>query len=229
MPHIASQISALRERVDRSLIRCNRPVSSLQILAVSKTQSAAAIEAAYEAGFEHFGENYLQEALLKIQQLQHLSLQWHYIGTLQSNKTSQVAQHFDWFHTLDRLKIAQRLSQQRSEHLPDLNVCIQVNIDNEPQKGGVSLAQLDELADAVIQLPRLSLRGLMAIPRKDSSLEQRRDGFNRMAKTLETLKGKIPGLDTLSMGMSEDLELAIEHNATIIRIGTAIFGPRKPK
>lgn len=229
MSHIASQISTLRERVDRSLAHANRPSESLQILAVSKTRPASAIEAAYEAGFHHFGENYLQEALLKIEQLGHLPLQWHYIGTLQSNKTSSVAQHFDWLHTLDRVKIANRLSQQRPPNMPPLNVCIQINIDDEPQKGGINLAQLNPFAEAVEALPNLSLRGLMAIPSKDSSPQQKGDSFAKMAETLDTLKGTIPQLDTLSMGMSADLELAIEHKATIIRIGTAIFGPRAAK
>lgn len=227
MTDIARQISELRERVDRSLLSINSRRPPPLILAVSKTHTIQAIESAHRAGLHHFGENYLQEAVAKIQQLSKLDLTWHYIGKIQANKTNLIANHFHWVHTLERVKIAQRLSQQRSDEMPPLNLCIQVNIDQEEQKGGVQLNEIPELLDAVSALPKLNLRGLMAIPKRDHNLEARAKSYLKLAETLNTLKVNMPHLDTLSMGMSADLETAIQCGATIIRVGSAIFGPRE--
>lgn len=192
-------------------------------MAVSKTRAAPDIREAVAAGIEHIGENYLQEALSKMAELQDLPLVWHFIGPIQSNKTRAIAEHFDWVHSVDRLKIAQRLSAQRPDQLPPLNICLQVNISGEASKSGVTLAELPELASAVAALPGLRLRGLMAIPAPASDSAARRVPLRALREAMAALE--LP-LDTLSMGMSDDLDEAIAEGSTLVRIGTALFGAR---
>jgi len=196
------------------------------VLAVSKTRGAEEVRAAAALGLRDFGENYMQEGLAKIESLTGLNLCWHFIGPIQSNKTRAIAEHFDWVHSVDRLKIAQRLSAQRPAQLPDLQVCLQVNISGEDSKSGVDPTELTALATAVAQLPRLQLRGLMAIPAPSDTLARQREPFARLRNALVELQATLPMLDTLSMGMSGDLEAAIAEGATIVRVGTDLFGPR---
>lgn len=223
------QLSFRYEQIEQQILSACRAAGrerrEVTLLAVSKTRQAAEITALHQLGVSHFGENYLQEALAKIHQLADLPLCWHFIGPLQSNKTRDLAAHFSWVHSLDRLKLARRLSEQRPEGLAPLNVCIQVNIDAEPQKAGVLPDQVGELAAAIKDLPGLRLRGLMAIPRAGAD-DQNRAAFRRLAMTLSQLRNTIPALDTLSIGMSDDFAVAIDEGATIIRLGTALFGPR---
>jgi len=196
------------------------------LMAVSKKQPADAVRRAADEGLRDFGENYLQEALEKIQALSDLHLRWHFIGPIQSNKTRAIAEHFEWVHSVDREKIARRLSEQRPPGLPPLQLCLQVNISGEDSKSGVSPEDTLALADAIASMPRLQLRGLMAIPEASEDPECQRRAFARLRETLLSLQGKYPELDTLSMGMSGDLEAAIAEGSTIVRIGTDIFGPR---
>ncbi len=196
------------------------------MLAVSKTFSADAVREAYGAGQTAFGENYLQEALDKIGLLRDLPLEWHFIGPIQSNKTRAIAENFAWVHSVDRLKIAERLSAQRPPHMPPLNVCLQVNVSGEETKSGVVPDEVAPLAQAVGQLPRLRLRGLMAIPSPETDETRQRVPFAQMKSLFEQLRTRGMALDTLSMGMSHDYPAAIEEGATIVRIGTAIFGNR---
>ena len=226
MPNcIAERIEEVRSRIAVAENQAGRVPGSVALIAVSKTQPAAAIAEAVEAGQRHFGENYLQEALAKQSELAHLpDLIWHFIGPIQSNKTALIAEHFDWVHSIDRVKIAQRLSEQRPSDLPPLNICLQVNVSEEASKSGISLAELPGLAEAVADLPRLQLRGLMAIPAPTDDLMAQRMPFRTLRQALESLA--LPGLDTLSMGMSDDLDAAIQEGATFVRIGTAIFGRR---
>jgi pyridoxal phosphate enzyme (YggS family) len=196
------------------------------LVAVSKTRPARDIRAAHACGLTEFGESYLQEALQKVQELADLHLVWHFIGPIQSNKTAAIAAHFDWIHSIDRIKIATRLSEQRPSQLPPLQVCLQVNVSGEASKSGVHLEELPQLAEAVLALPRLKLRGLMAIPAADADRQHQREDFGKMRAALRQLQTLAPDLDTLSMGMSDDMDLAIEEGATIVRVGTAIFGPR---
>jgi hypothetical protein len=200
----------------------------VHLLAVSKTQPAEAVRAAFDAGQRAFGENYVQEALAKIAALADLraQLQWHLIGPLQSNKTRVVAEAFDWVQSVDRLKIAQRLSEQRPPGLPPLNICLQVNISGEASKSGVLPAELPALAEAVAALPRLRLRGLMAIPEPEEDFERQRAPHRALRELLEALNAQGLALDTLSMGMSADVEAAIAEGATLVRVGTALFGAR---
>ena len=199
------------------------------LLAISKTRSAAEIIAAYESGLRLFGENYLQEALEKIAALKSYPVEWHFTGPIQSNKTRVVAENFSWVHTLDREKIAQRLNEQRPEGLGPLKVCIQVNVDREPSKSGIMPESVAKFAAYVSTLPHLELKGLMAIPEAGVADSQRQAAFQGLAGLLKTLQGPHPHMDTLSMGMSGDLELAIAEGATIVRVGTGIFGPRAKK
>lgn len=196
------------------------------LLAVSKTRPAEDIRAAHALGINDFGENYLQEALPKIEALQALGLTWHFIGPIQSNKTRPIAEHFDWVHSVDRDKIARRLNEQRPADAPPLQVCLQVNVSGEASKSGVSPADLPALAEAVLHLPRLRLRGLMAIPAATNSDAEQRAAFAQLRGLFEELKPQAPDLDTLSMGMSGDLEAAVAEGSTLLRIGTALFGPR---
>jgi pyridoxal phosphate enzyme (YggS family) len=225
MASIAESIDKVRERIATAAKLVGRHPETVMLLAVSKTKPAAAVREAYSCGQRDFGENYLQEALDKQAQLADLALVWHFIGPIQSNKTRAIAEHFTWVHSVDRLKIAQRLSEQRPADLPPLQICLQVNISNEASKAGCSTAELADLIDAVIQLPHLQLRGLMAIP-DHSSETQLTEAFAAMQTLLKAAQAKHPQLDTLSMGMSADLDLAITSGATIVRIGSDIFGAR---
>jgi len=224
MSTIAENIANVRERIKRAAEVAGRDPAAITLLAVSKTRPAGDIREAWAAGQRDVGENYLQEALDKMAELQDLPLHWHFIGPIQSNKTRAIAEHFDWVHSVDRLKIAQRLSDQRPESLPALNICLQVNISGEDSKSGVTLAELPALAEAVAALPRLQLRGLMAIPAPADSSEQRRVPLAALREAATQLS--LP-LDTLSMGMSDDLTEAVQEGATIVRIGTALFGQRQ--
>lgn len=223
MNTISDNILALKSQIAAACLACGRNPSAVTLLAVSKTQPTSAIAEAMQAGLTAFGENQLQEALPKIQYFAAQSPEWHFIGPLQRNKTKPVAQHFSWVHSIDRLLLAERLSEQRPDYLPPLNVCIQVNVDNEPQKQGVTLAELPALATAIARLPRLRLRGLMTIPKATADQAQQRRCFATLRQAQENLQ--LP-LDTLSMGMSNDFAVAIAEGATIIRVGTAIFGTR---
>ena len=229
MTTIEGNLQHVRARIATACAAAGRNVEDVTLLAVSKTWGADAVRAAWEAGQTAFGENYVQEAVAKIAALRDLPVQWHCIGPLQSNKTRVVAEHFDWVHTVDRLKIAERLSEQRPEALAPLNVCIQVNIDGGPTKSGVALAEALALAQAVAQLPRLRLRGLMTIPDITSDLIAARAIHSRARALFDQLNHEGLALDTLSMGMSADLEPAIAAGATMVRVGSAIFGARPPK
>lgn len=223
---IENNIAAVRERIARALQAAGRNAAAVQLLAVSKTRPAADVRVAYAAGCVDFGENYVQEGVEKVQVLADLPLCWHFIGPIQSNKTRAIAEHFDWVHSVDRLKIAQRLSEQRPPELRPLNLCVQLNISAEASKSGVDVAQLPELIGALMALPRLRLRGLMAIPApSDNPVEQRR-AFAAVRAEFVRLQERWPQLDTLSMGMSADLEAAIAEGATIVRVGSDIFGAR---
>jgi pyridoxal phosphate enzyme (YggS family) len=223
---ITDHLGELRERVRVVVERSGRAADEIMILAVSKQQPAALIEAAYHAGQIHFGENYVQEALSKMQQLRHLPIQWHFIGRIQANKTRAIAEHFQWVHTLDRHAAAQRLNSQRPHYAEPLNVLIQVNQANEPQKAGVAPAESGILARAILAMPRLKLRGLMSLPPAGGSPEQSRPLFRELRELRDQLVSEGIALDVLSMGMSADFEIAIAEGATCVRIGTALFGPR---
>ena len=223
---VAQNIAKLSEKITTIAQNCGRARSDVLLLAVSKTRPAALIAEACHAGLNHMGENYLQEALTKIEALRDLPLCWHFIGPIQSNKTRAIAGNFDWVHSVDRLKIARRLSQQRPADMAPLQVCLQVNINGEDSKSGVAPEQLPALAAEINQLPALQLRGLMAIPAASTDPAEQRRVFGRVRETLRALQRRFPKLDTLSMGMSGDMESAIVEGATILRIGTAVFGPR---
>ncbi|MDJ0877077.1 MAG: YggS family pyridoxal phosphate-dependent enzyme [Halieaceae bacterium] len=223
---VAKNIAKLEKRIRIASQNCGRDARQVTLLAVAKTKPAAAVREAAAAGVIDIGENYLQESLDKMAELSDLPLRWHFIGPLQSNKTRAVAEHFDWVHSVDRLKIARRLSEQRPQELPPLNLCLQVNISNEESKAGVGLDELPALAAEVARLPQLRLRGLMAIPAPSDDPAEQRAAFAALRHALEGLQASIDGLDTLSMGMSRDLEAAIAEGATMVRVGTDIFGPR---
>jgi pyridoxal phosphate enzyme (YggS family) len=228
MTDIASRINQVKQRIRDAEQAAGRQAGSVRLLAVSKTRPVEDIRASINIGQLCFGESYVKEALGKIQQLANESgIEWHYIGPIQSNKTASLAEHFDWVHSVDRLKIAQRLSDQRPANKAPLNVCIQVNTSGESSKAGIPPEQLDELAQRIQQLPRLRLRGLMTIPARQTDAEQQRVPFRQLRALFEKLNARGFQLDTLSMGMSDDMEAAIQEGATIVRIGTAIFGPRK--
>tara|TARA_R110002110_G_scaffold205066_7_gene416962 strand:+ start:88807 stop:89499 length:693 start_codon:yes stop_codon:yes gene_type:complete len=223
---LSDNITKLLERVGLAAEKYDRKTQDILLLAVSKTRPASDIQKAYDCGLTAFGESYLQEAIDKIEQLQNLPLNWHFIGPIQSNKTRAIAGHFDWVHSVDRLKIAQRLNDQRPATLPPLQVCLQVNVSGESSKSGVDPRALAQLAQEVRQLPNLCLRGLMAIPQASDEFEHQRRAFAELRHLFDELRADNPDLDTLSMGMSGDLEAAIAEGATIIRVGTALFGPR---
>ena len=226
MTAIASNLQAVSNAIAQATRTALRRREDVVLLAVSKTFPATAVRTAYQAGQTAFGESYVQEALDKIEALHDLPLRWHFIGPLQSNKTRVIAEHFSWVHSLDRLKIAERLSAQRPPDLPPLNVCIQVNVSGEDSKGGVTPAGLAQLAQDVARLPRLCLRGLMAIPAPAHGVAEQRLPFARLRELSLQMNAQGLTLDTLSMGMSDDLEAAILEGATIVRVGTAIFGQR---
>ncbi|EST17827.1 hypothetical protein EDP1_409 [Pseudomonas putida S610] len=223
MSTLADNLSSIRDRINRGAQAAGRHPADVRLLAVSKTKPAAAIRELHAAGVHDFGENYLQEALTKQQQLIDLPLTWHFIGPIQSNKTKAIAEHFDWVHSVDRLKIAQRLSEQRPAGRAPLNICLQVNVSGEASKAGCAPAQLPALAEAVAALPNLRLRGLMAIPEPTDDRNAQEAAFAQLRQLQDSLG---LGLDTLSMGMSHDLEAAIAQGATWVRIGTALFGAR---
>jgi hypothetical protein len=235
MQHLGNRIQSVLTRIRESERRFHRQPGSVMLLAVSKTRSPDTIAAAATAGLKRFGENYLQEALEKKQLLRHLDLEWHFIGPIQSNKSRRIAENFAWVHSVERLKIAERLNAQRPAEMPPLNICLQVNVSEEINKSGLRLAELPELVRALVKLPRLRLRGLMAIPAPYDDFTLQRRPFAQLREALEQLKqADLPEnvstfMDTLSMGMSHDLEAAVAEGATIVRIGTAIFGPREPK
>ncbi len=223
MSTIADNIGLVSQRIRAAADAVQRDASSIHLLAVSKTKPAQAVREAYAAGLRDFGENYLQEALGKQAELTDLPLSWHFIGPIQSNKTRAIAEHFAWVHSVDRLKIAQRLSEQRPADLPPLNICVQVNVSGEASKSGCTPADLPALATAISALPRLKLRGLMAIPEPTEDRAEQDAAF----ATVRDLQASLNlALDTLSMGMSHDLESAIAQGATWVRIGTALFGAR---
>jgi PLP dependent protein len=223
---LAQRLEQLRRRIAAGARAAGRTEQSITLVAVSKGHAAAAVAAAAAAGCRDFGESYVQEALPKIAALRGHGLAWHFIGRLQANKTRPVAEQFDWVHGVDRLQLAARLSAQRPFHAAPLNVCLQVNILGEASKAGVAPAALPALALAVAPLPRLRLRGLMCMLPDGLDSAAQREAFARVAALLETLRPALPGLDSLSMGMSGDFEAAISAGATLLRIGTAIFGPR---
>ena len=223
MSTIADNIGQVRQRIRAAADAVQRDANSIHLLAVSKTKPAQAVREAYAAGMCDFGENYLQEALGKQAELTDLPLSWHFIGPIQSNKTRAIAENFAWVHSVDRLKIAQRLSEQRPADLPPLNICIQVNVSGEASKSGCTPADLPALANAISALPRLTLRGLMAIPEPTEDRTEQDAAFATVRDLQNSLN--LP-LDTLSMGMSHDLESAIAQGATWVRIGTALFGAR---
>lgn len=225
MSTIAERLAQVRLRIQQAAVAAGRDPAGIQLLAVSKTRPVTDLEAALAAGQTAFGESYLQDALPKIAALGERA-EWHFIGPIQSNKTRQIASHFAWVHSVDRLKIAQRLSEQRPAELPPLNVCLQINTSGETSKAGVSPDEALNLAQALVLLPRLRLRGLMTIPAPTVEMAQQRRPFAQLRALLEQLNASGHELDTLSMGMSNDLEAAIAEGATVVRIGTAIFGPR---
>ncbi|MFT4434031.1 YggS family pyridoxal phosphate-dependent enzyme [Caballeronia sp. 15715] len=226
--HVARHLDEVRQRIAKAAADASRDVSSVTLLAVSKTFPAEDVRAAFDAGQRAFGENYVQEAVAKIAELADLrsEIEWHFIGPLQSNKTKLVAENFDWVHSVDRLKIAERLSAQRPENMAALNVCLQVNVSGEDSKSGVAPEEALALAHAIAALPNLKLRGLMAIPEPEGTLDEQRAPHRRLREIMDTLRADGLDLDTLSMGMSADLEAAVLEGATMVRIGTAIFGAR---
>lgn len=224
--NVATNIAKVRERIGRACRTSGRAESAVTLIAVSKTQPDTAIRDAYAAGIGDIGENYCQEAIEKIAMLGDLPLTWHFIGPLQSNKTRLIAERFAWVHSVDRLKLAQRLSAQRPTDLPPLNVCVQVNIDDEASKSGVAPEELSSLLEAIIELPHLRVRGLMAIPEPKINPADQCAALNKMRVLFDEQRQRWPQLDTLSMGMSDDFELAIEAGTTMIRVGTDIFGAR---
>lgn len=227
MSDIAANLQAVRERIRQAALAAGRAPETVALLAVGKTWPAACLRQAAVAGQRAFGENYVQEGVTKIATLGDLGLEWHFIGPLQSNKTRPVAEHFAWVHSIDRLKVAERLSEQRPDAMPPLQVCVQVNVSGEASKSGCPPEEAAALCRAVAALPRLKLRGLMAIPAPADDPEGQRGPCRRLRELLEELRAQgLAGLDTLSMGMSHDLEAAVAEGATIVRIGTAIFGER---
>ena len=224
--NITAALAQIRQRVADAEQRFNRDSGSIQLLAVSKTKSVADIQAAIDAGQSCFAENYLQEAIEKITHLDNAHVDWHFIGSIQSNKTPDIAQYFQWVHTIDRIKVARRLSEQRPKHLPPLNVCLQINISGEKSKSGIEPHELKQLAHDCASLPNIRLRGLMTMPAQYSDFEKQRVPFRQLRLLFTELQTECPELDTLSMGTTNDLEAAIAEGATILRIGTAIFGAR---
>jgi PLP dependent protein len=226
--NLADNIADIQQHIAKAKTSFKAP-QLVTLCAVSKSQPPEAIRSAFEAGQTIFGENYLQEALMKQQQLQDCAIEWHFIGPIQSNKTQQIARQFDWVHSVDRLKIAQRLSDARTAELAPLNICLQVNISEEASKSGASGQELLELALNIKQLPHLRLRGLMAIPAPQQDFDAQRDQFRQVRVLFEQLNSHGLQLDTLSIGMSGDYQAAIAEGSTLVRIGTAIFGARLPK
>ncbi len=229
MNTIAIRLTDVQQQIHSAATKYGRPTNSIQLLAVSKTRPAEDIRAAFEAGQHCFGESYLQEAIEKIQQLSGIQAEWHFIGRIQSNKTKIIAEHFDWVHGLCSIKHAQRLNDQRPDTLPPLNVCLQINLSHEASKAGIAPDEAAGLAQQIYNLPRLQLKGLMTLPAPTETVEQQRQPFQALRKLRDKIQTTGQPLNTLSMGMSGDLEAAIAEGATIVRVGTAIFGPRNQK
>ncbi len=227
MISIHTRFAKVRSQIRHAELASSRKPGCVKLLAVSKTQSAEDIIALYHLGQRHFGESYLQEALTKQRQLGAFNITWHFIGPIQSNKTKQITTHFSWVHSVDRLKIATRLSEQRPEQLPPLNICIQVNISDEQSKSGILLDELPDLIKQVEQLPNIKLRGVMAIPSPQLDYELQRKPYRMLNEAISQLKN--PNLTTFSYGMTGDLPAAIAEGATIVRVGTALFGERNPR
>ncbi len=223
---IAKNLNSLKQQIEDATAQAQRAINSVTLLAVSKAQKIKHIEEAFQAGQKLFGENYLSEALPKIEALKHLPIEWHFIGPIQSNKSRDIAENFDWVQSIDRMKIARRLNEQRPEGMPPLKVCLQVNLFNEETKSGTSEQELEELLSFVSECDRLSLRGLMAIPPPTDDPQIQRQQFQQIAKTFHIVKHTYPAMDTLSMGMSGDMLSAIKSGSTMVRVGTALFGQR---
>lgn len=226
MQNIEKNLALVHQQMEQAATDYDREVSNISLLAVSKKKPSSDLRNAYNCGQRDFGENYLQEAQSKMRELTDLDIVWHFIGPVQSNKTRVLAESFDWVHCVDRLKIARRLSDQRPQSMPPLNICIQVNIDLENSKSGVAPDDIIALAEAIRDLPNIRLRGLMAIPAQRSDFESQREPFARLKQVLEELQQRGFECDTLSMGMSHDMQAAIAEGSTLVRIGTAIFGER---
>lgn len=229
MNDIAHNLAQVRDKISAAAARCGRASEEVTLLAVSKTKPASDVAEAIDAGQRAFGENYVQEGVEKIQHFQQAGisgLEWHFIGPLQSNKSRLVAEHFDWCHTVDRLRIASRLSEQRPATRAPLNVLIQINISDEQSKSGIALSEVDELAAQLVELPGICLRGLMAIPAPEAEYERQFAVARQMAVAFEALKTRYSRVDTLSLGMTDDMSAAIAAGSTMVRIGTAIFGAR---
>ncbi|RDH82884.1 MAG: YggS family pyridoxal phosphate-dependent enzyme [endosymbiont of Galathealinum brachiosum] len=224
--NIAENLTQIQLNISEYCLKYQRNPQDVKLLAVSKTKPAEDIRKAFDAGQTCFGENYLQESISKIHELSDIDIEWHFIGAIQSNKTRELAENFAWVHSVDRLKIAKRLSNQRPDALPPLNICLQVNISEEESKSGFTINEIETVVDEVIALPNLNLRGLMAIPAKSENLQAQRKAFAEMKSLLQILQTKHPQINTLSMGMTGDMEAAIAEGSTMIRIGTAIFGAR---
>jgi PLP dependent protein len=227
MQSIADNIRTIREHLADCAAEFSRPADSITLLAVSKTRPASDVLEAHRCGVQHFGENYLQEALPKIEAVAMKEVTWHFIGPIQSNKTRDIAEHFSWVHSVDRLRVATRLNEQRPPSLPPLNVLVQVNISGEDSKSGIALPEAAALCSAIDALPRLRLRGLMAIPAPCSDFAGQRRTYTPLAAVFRELSYRYPWFDTLSIGMSDDFRAAIAEGSTMVRIGTAIFGRRQ--
>jgi pyridoxal phosphate enzyme (YggS family) len=223
---ITENLSKIRNEIRSAENEFQREQGSVNLLAVSKTRSVDEIMTAYNAGHRHFGENYCQEAAEKIKAIGQNEITWHFIGPIQSNKTSLIAQHFDWVHTIDRIKIARRLNESRPDDKAALNICIQINISDEESKSGITLDCVDDFIDEFSQFKRLKVRGLMALPAPSNNFEEQRAAFSTLKQTFSSLKENRTEFDTLSIGTTQDIRAAIAEGATIVRIGTAIFGPR---
>lgn len=226
MTSIQTRLETIHQRIARAAAQFNRPADGIRLLAVSKTRPASDIREALAAGQTQFGESYLQEALEKVQALAGSQAHWHFIGRIQSNKTRTIAENFEWVHSLYSVKHAQRLNSQRPDQLPPLKVCLQINLGGEESKGGIRPEEAVEMVDRIRELPRLSLQGLMTLPPPEKDFERQRLPFRTLRELRDSLASDDLPLATLSMGMSDDLEAAIAEGATIVRIGTAIFGPR---
>ncbi|NUF49895.1 YggS family pyridoxal phosphate-dependent enzyme [Gilliamella sp. ESL0250] len=228
---IQDNLIVIKKEIEKIALKCERDPNTIELIAVSKTKSVQQITEAINAGQSVFGENYVQEGVEKIQYFKQImpnnALTWHFIGPLQSNKSKLVAEHFDWMHTIDRFKIAQRLNDQRPTNMNKLNVLIQVNISQEASKSGVAPEEVADLVQQIITLPNLNLRGLMAIPEIENDFDKQLDTFKQMQQLLQSLQADYPFMDTLSMGMSGDMQAAIVAGSTMVRIGTAIFGARQ--
>ncbi|MBA0916940.1 MAG: YggS family pyridoxal phosphate-dependent enzyme [Nitrosomonadaceae bacterium] len=227
MTTVASNLQTVKDRIARVAQSIGRQSDEITLLAASKTNPADALREAWVAGQTIFGENYLQEALAKMPALVDLPIEWHFIGPIQSNKTRRIAENFAWVHSVDRAKVADRLSKDRPESLPPLQICLQVNVSGEDSKSGVEPEELAALAAHVVNLPHLKLRGLMAVPELTTATALQRSQFHLLRELFEQLKRDGYELDTLSMGMSEDMDIALAEGATMVRVGTAIFGPRR--